>query len=77
MEVNDLYEEFSNGSTLITLVELLTKDKLVCCVCAFVHAFVDMMCMCVGTFVHLVCVCICLSLSVYMCLSSVHVCMSH
>ena len=73
MEVNDLYEEFSNGSTLITLVELLTKDKLVCCVCAFV----EMMCMCVGTFVHLVCVCICLSLSVCMCFSSVHVCMSH
>ena len=59
MEVNDLYEDLSDGSTLITLVEVLTKEKLVCCVCAFV----DMMCMCGGM---LVSVCICLSLSVCM-----------
>ena len=38
MKVNDLYEDFSDGIKLITLLELLTKDKLVC-VCVCVHAW--------------------------------------
>ena len=30
MKVDDLYEDFSEGSKLIALVELLTGDQLVC-----------------------------------------------
>ena len=59
MKVNDLYEDFSDGVKLITLLELLTKDKLVCvCVCACVHA-------CVVSCVP-VSACVCRSTYVYM-----------
>ena len=43
MKVNDLYEDFSDGIKLITLLELLTKDKLVCmsvCVSVCMHVSV-------------------------------------
>ena len=43
MKVNDLYEDFSDGVKLITLLELLTKDKLVC-VCLCVHACMHAWC---------------------------------
>ena len=59
MKVNDLYEDFSDGIKLITLLELLTKDKLVCvCVCVCVRA-------CVVSCVH-VSACVCRSTYVYM-----------
>ena len=48
MKVNDLYEDFSDGIKLITLLELLTKDKLVC-VCACMRGVMcACKCMCVS-----------------------------
>ena len=57
MEVTDLCEDLSEGTKLITLVELLTNEKLVCA------------CMC--TLVPLSCLLMLPPLHVYMCFTTI------